>query len=85
LFPLTEVGVFTEFLVSTADQFLNVGFVQTQNQSSEFNAESDLDLEYAMTLTDPTPITLLQTGDLIQGLGLESRDEYVPLTSALNL
>ncbi|KAF8993521.1 subtilisin-like protein [Cyathus striatus] len=32
-----------------------------------FNGESDLDLEYAMTLTDPQQITLLQTGDLVEG------------------
>ena len=49
---------------------LNVGVVQQQHQSFELNGESDLDLEYAMALTDPTPISLLQTGDLIEGLGL---------------
>ncbi|KAH9978682.1 subtilisin-like protein [Lactifluus volemus] len=43
------------------------GTPQTQNQSVEYNAESDLDLEYAMVLTDPTPITLLQTGDMVKG------------------
>lgn len=41
--------------------------VQTTNQSFDFNGESDLDLEYAMTLTNPQPITLLQTGDLVEG------------------
>jgi hypothetical protein len=45
--------------------------VQEQNQSFDINGESDLDLEYAMVLTDPTPISLLQTGDLVEGLGLE--------------
>ncbi|KAI0044220.1 subtilisin-like protein [Auriscalpium vulgare] len=38
------------------------GVVQTTNQSFDFNGESDLDLEYAMTLTNPQPITLLQAG-----------------------
>ena len=47
-----------------------VGVIQQQNQSFEINGESDLDLEYAMVLTDPTPISLLQTGDLVEGLGL---------------
>lgn len=55
----------------------NVGVVQRQNQSTQYNAESDLDLEYAMTLTDPTPVTLLQTGDLIQGEGVGSCDECI--------
>ena len=85
MFPLTEVGGFTISSVLTVDQFLSVGVVQQQNQSVHFNGESDLDLEYAMALTDPTPVTLLQTGDLIEGLGLGSRDEDVPLISTLNL
>lgn len=46
--------------------------VQTTNQSFDFNGESDLDLEYAMTLTDPQPITLLQTGDLVEGAGFDN-------------
>ena len=41
--------------------------VQTTNQSFNFNGESDLDLKYAMALTNPQPITLLQTGDLVEG------------------
>jgi len=41
--------------------------VQTTNQSFDFNGESDLDLQYAMALTNPQPITLLQTGDLVEG------------------
>ena len=41
--------------------------VQSTNQSFDFNAESDLDLEYAMALTNPQTITLLQTGDLVEG------------------
>ena len=41
--------------------------VQTINQSFDFNGESDLDLEYAMGLTAPQKITLLQTGDIVEG------------------
>lgn len=33
----------------------------------DFNGESDLDLQYSMTLVDPQPITLLQTGDIPEG------------------
>jgi hypothetical protein len=79
------VGEFTESPVLTVHQFLNVGVVQQQNQSVVFNEESDLDLEYAMTLTDPTPVTVLQTGDLVEGSGVRSCDECVSLMSALNL
>ncbi|TDL19226.1 subtilisin-like protein [Rickenella mellea] len=43
------------------------GTVQTTSQSFNFNGESDLDLEYAMSLTNPQPITLLQAGDLVEG------------------
>ncbi len=41
--------------------------VQTTNQGFAFNGESDLDLEYAMTLVNPQPVTLYQTGDLVEG------------------
>ncbi|KAJ6624427.1 subtilisin-like protein [Mycena sp. CBHHK59/15] len=41
--------------------------VQTTNQSFNFNGESDLDLEYGMALTNPQPVTLLQTGDIVEG------------------
>ncbi|THH07970.1 hypothetical protein EW146_g9146 [Bondarzewia mesenterica] len=48
------------------------GVVQTQDQSFDFNGESDLDLEYAMSLTNPQSITLLQTGDLVEGAGFDN-------------
>ncbi|KAI0266070.1 subtilisin-like protein [Gloeopeniophorella convolvens] len=48
------------------------GVLQTSNQTFDDNGESDLDLEYAMTLTNPQPITLLQTGDLIEGAGFDN-------------
>ena len=41
--------------------------VQTTQQSFDFNGESDLDLEYAMTLVNPQPVTLYQAGDLVEG------------------
>jgi tripeptidyl-peptidase-1 len=41
--------------------------VQTTNQSFDFNGESDLDLEYAMALVAPQNVTLLQTGDIVEG------------------
>ena len=41
--------------------------VQTQVESFEYNGESDLDLEYAMTLVNPQPVTLYQVGDLEEG------------------
>jgi len=43
------------------------GVAQTQNQSFNFNGESDLDLEYAMTLVYPQKVTLYQVGDLEEG------------------
>ncbi|KAF9561786.1 subtilisin-like protein [Agrocybe pediades] len=46
--------------------------VLTTNQSFDINGESDLDLEYAMALTNPQPITLLQTGDLVEGAGFDN-------------
>ncbi|KAJ6476116.1 subtilisin-like protein [Mycena sanguinolenta] len=46
--------------------------VQTMNESFDFNGESDLDLEYAMALTNPQPIQLLQTGDIVEGAGFDN-------------
>ena len=43
------------------------GVVQHQNESFLFNGESDLDLEYAMTLVYPQQVTLYQVGDLVEG------------------
>lgn len=48
------------------------GIAQTTNQSFNLNGESDLDLEVSMTLTNPQPITLLQTGDLVEGAGFDN-------------
>ncbi|KAF4552344.1 Pro-kumamolisin activation domain-containing protein 3 [Elsinoe fawcettii] len=43
------------------------GVLQTTNQSFNFNGESDLDLEYGMSLVFPQKVTLYQVGDLVQG------------------
>lgn len=43
------------------------GVIQATNRSFNFNGESDLDLEYAMTLIYPEKVTLYQVGDLVCG------------------
>ncbi|KAL3423267.1 Aorsin [Phlyctema vagabunda] len=43
------------------------GILQTEVESFNYNAESDLDLEYAMALVSPQEVTLYQTGDLLEG------------------
>ena len=43
------------------------GFPQTTAKGFGFNGESDLDLEYAMTLIYPQRVTLYQVGDLVEG------------------
>ncbi|KZF23723.1 hypothetical protein L228DRAFT_122834 [Xylona heveae TC161] len=42
------------------------GYAQTTNQSFEYNGESDLDLEYAMSLVYPQKVTLYQVGDPVE-------------------
>ncbi|KAJ3512115.1 hypothetical protein NLJ89_g3712 [Agrocybe chaxingu] len=46
--------------------------VQDTQRGFDFNGESDLDLQYAMGLVYPQPVTLLQTGDLSQGAGFDN-------------
>ena len=41
--------------------------VQTEEEGFDFNGESDLDLEYGMTLVNPQKVTLYQVGDLVEG------------------
>ena len=41
--------------------------VQTETQGFNYNGESDLDLEYAMTLVNPQKVTLYQVGDDVEG------------------
>ncbi|KAF2152969.1 subtilisin-like protein [Myriangium duriaei CBS 260.36] len=43
------------------------GVVQQTNMSFNFNGESNLDLEYAMTLVYPQKVTLYQVGDTVEG------------------
>lgn len=43
------------------------GVLQTEVESFDYNGESDLDLEYAMTLVHPQQVTLYQTGDIVEG------------------
>ncbi|KAG9941557.1 subtilisin-like protein, partial [Aureobasidium melanogenum] len=47
--------------------FIDGGVIQATNRSFSFNGESDLDLEYAMTLIYPEKVTLYQVGDLVEG------------------
>jgi len=43
------------------------GLLQTEVESFNYNGESDLDLEYAMTLVNPQKVTLYQVGDIAEG------------------
>lgn len=43
------------------------GELQTIVESFDYNGESDLDLEYAMTLVYPQNVTLYQVGDIAEG------------------
>jgi len=65
LFLLTEVGVVLRSFVPILTR--SVGVVQDTVRSFQLNGESNLDLEYAMPFVDPTPVSLLQTGDLVEG------------------
>ncbi|KAF8265790.1 subtilisin-like protein [Lactarius quietus] len=65
-FSLTQVGQ-RPILVS-----IDGGVVQNTTQNFSINGESDLDLEYAMVLTNPQPITLLQTGDGVQSASFDN-------------
>ena len=48
-------------------KYVQGAIVQQQNKSCGFNCESNLDLEYAMTLVYPQQVTLYQVGDIIGG------------------
>lgn len=47
--------------------FVAGGVLQTEKQSFDYNGESSLDLEYAMSLVYPQGVTLYQVGDMEQG------------------
>ncbi|KAG6875123.1 hypothetical protein C0992_005137, partial [Termitomyces sp. T32_za158] len=62
--------------LSTCDEFTtldclhalySVNYTPVSTDKNSYGIESDLDLEYAMGLTNPQPITLLQTGDIVEG------------------
>ena len=46
---------------------INGGISGNRTQGFFLNAESDLDLEYGMTLVNPQPVQLYQVGDFIEG------------------
>ena len=46
---------------------INGGVSGNRTQGFFLNAESDLDLEYGMTLVNPQPVQLYQVGDFIEG------------------
>ena len=63
-------------MVRTSGQLLSilpiykmvVGFVQTNQTGFDYNGESNLDLQYAMTLVGRTqPVQLYQAGDDVEG------------------
>jgi len=60
---------FSPTQVGTRPDLISIdgGVAQTTSQSFDTNGESDLDLEYAFAITNPQPILLLQTGDLVEG------------------
>jgi len=62
-------GNFTPNLVSTAPAMVSIdgGYAQTEYTGFDYNGESDLDLQYGMSLVDPLPVTLYQTGDMVEG------------------
>ncbi|KAH9844650.1 Pro-kumamolisin, activation domain [Teratosphaeria destructans] len=43
------------------------GYPQQTDMSFDYNGESNLDLEYSMTLVYPQKVTLYQVGDLVEG------------------
>ncbi|KDQ15066.1 hypothetical protein BOTBODRAFT_301248 [Botryobasidium botryosum FD-172 SS1] len=43
------------------------GVVQNNQTGFDFSSESNLDLEYAIGLVHPAPVTLYQVGDLVEG------------------
>lgn len=63
---------FKEFMPKMKDSspqvvLLDNAIVQTENKSFNFNGESALDLEFAMSLIYPQKATLFQVGDTTQG------------------
>ncbi|KAJ7762293.1 subtilisin-like protein [Mycena maculata] len=66
---------FSADLVGKSPIFVSIdgGVLQTENQSLGYNGESDLDLQYAMSLvTSKQNVTLYQSGDIVQGASFEN-------------
>ncbi|TBU54464.1 subtilisin-like protein [Dichomitus squalens] len=65
---------FSPSQVGTAPILISIdgGVDQTDDTGFDFNGESDLDLQYAFGLTNPQPILLLQTGDLVEGASFDN-------------
>lgn len=65
---------FTPSITGSRPKLVSIdgGVVQTQNQSFDLNGESNLDLQYAMSLVSPQNISLLQTGDLVEGASFDN-------------
>ncbi|EPQ54887.1 subtilisin-like protein [Gloeophyllum trabeum ATCC 11539] len=61
-------------LVGTRPVLVSIdgGYPQAQYQGFDYNGESDLDFEYAMSLVTPQNVTLLQTGDMVEGAGFDN-------------
>ncbi|XXH02693.1 hypothetical protein Hte_009076 [Hypoxylon texense] len=61
-------------------QRIDGGYTQTSFNISPFNLEPDLDFEYAISLTNPLPITNIQVGDKVSGGDINNMlaafDEY---------
>lgn len=48
---------------------MSAGYVQSEYGGFDYNGESNLDLQYSMTLVGPTqPVTLYQAGDMVEGV-----------------
>ncbi|KAF9561787.1 subtilisin-like protein [Agrocybe pediades] len=65
-FPSSQVGARPKTVL------IDGAVVKSSPQSFALNGESDLDLEYAMSLTYPQTVTLLQTGDEVEGAGFDN-------------
>jgi len=61
-------GNFHKFFAQRATDQVLSGVIQTSEEGFDYNGESNLDLEYGMTLvTKKQPVTLYQVGDMIEG------------------
>ncbi|EGO00782.1 hypothetical protein SERLA73DRAFT_71753 [Serpula lacrymans var. lacrymans S7.3] len=61
---------FSEGLYGVSPYMVSIdgGYAQTEYQGFDYNGESDLDLQYGMTLVTPAQqVTLYQVGDMVEG------------------